>query len=210
MNTDTAAYYSREADRLARGPQLYGGDPSIVALRCFRRYHADALEIIRDGDGRQRWMTPKQMRIQALLARAEVSGQRTTMHAIAKEACVRPSTVSRTILKLEAWRLFAVDVYRGRNGGIRVWRPIGARFELYAIAARQTLARLKRKALNVASTLLRRGGGEVEVPVSARTDLDATFSETPAMKFARQVLEERRRLAIIDPEGEKDAVRPLW
>jgi hypothetical protein len=92
------------------------------------------------------------------------------MTAIGKEAGVCTSTVSRAILKFQGWGIFAVDVTRGRNGGITVTlRRFGDHLQHYAIAA---WARIKNAALNVAFTLTKR----VEGVRTEYVPMDATFS----------------------------------
>lgn len=159
-------------------------DPSTAALRAFRRFHPDARMDYVGRNGDRRWMTAKQMRIHAVIARLSVSQGHLTMSSIALECGVTAGTVSRFILKLQAWGWFAVDVVRGRNGGIRVWPAVGERFRLYAVAARQKIAQLRRR-LNVAS-----------VPLTKDMSVDATFSG--------RTLYARAYLALDDPEGEHD------
>src|SRR5678815_594025 len=93
-------YYAREADRIARGPQLYGGNAQVASLRAFKRYHKDATTDITDLWGRTRWMTHTQAAIHGVLLRSGTSGERTSMSAIASEVGGCVSTVSRAILKI--------------------------------------------------------------------------------------------------------------
>lgn len=144
-------YYAREADRIARGPQFYGGSAEVAALRCFKRYHPLATTETVDAGGVLRWITQKQSRILAVLMR-DAGKPGLKMRLIADETRTCPSTVSRTLLKFQAWGLFAVDIRRGRNGGISVFRAIGDRFADYALRARIKIRALKAKALNVASS----------------------------------------------------------
>jgi hypothetical protein len=157
----------RHIDRMG---EVYG-DPSITALRCFQRYDRNATTDIIDLWGRKRWVTQKQSRVYAILRREAGRSERLTMTAVAQEAHISTSSVSRAILKFQGWGIFAVDVTRGRNGGIRVrLREIGDQLQHYAMAA---WARIKRAALNVAFTFT---GREREVPVTY-LPMDATFSE---------------------------------
>jgi hypothetical protein len=170
-NSGTDDYYAREADRIARGPQLYGGNAQVAALRCFKRYHKDSTTDITDLWGRTRWMTHKQAAIHGVLLRSGTSGERTTMSAIASEVGCCVSTVSRAIWKIASWGIIAVDVTRGRHGGIRVrLRSLGDDLQAYTIAAWE---RVKRAAIKVASTFTKRGEGLT----SSHLVMDATFTE---------------------------------
>lgn len=242
MAVATDRYYAREADRLARGPQLYGGNADIVKLRCFKYYHPDQGSFLTDPTGRNRWLGPKMSRVYAILHRAADTGQRVTMHDIAREAGCCASTVSRAVQRLQAFGFFAIDITRGRNGGIMVrMRRAGDALKHYASAAWRRI----RSWLNVASRSSVSEGEYVYLPVLA----DATFTEDRAIErdgarvlageisvdeaiaatrrrrgrtapdvagprtaadFAAAVIAERRRLAIIDPVGEREAVAPLW
>jgi hypothetical protein len=255
ISAQAMASYQKEADYR---DTFYGGNASVAALRCFRRYHKDArLELV-DQAGSLRWMTQKQARVHAILMRQAVSGERITMTAIAAEVLACTSTVSRAILKFQAWGMFAIDVRRGRNGGISVrLRTLYDDLQGYAKAAWQRIkAAADRARTNVASLINLRGEGyaepEYEPAVQVTNHLlltmDATFMETwdaaerngaklladarrseaqsgpfgvpreshpwedPqwVADFASAVIAERRRLAIIDPAGEAEAVRPLW
>jgi DNA-binding MarR family transcriptional regulator len=209
--TAEQAYYAREADRQARGPQLYGGDASIVALRCFQRYHRDATSDITDGQGMTRWVTKKQARVFGILHRVAMSATgASTMHAIAVEAGVTPSTVSRTIHKLEAWEMYAVEVRRGKYGGITVHRKGWDRFFDYVREARRKLSEARIRAQSNVASIIRGGkqGSEPspETSPSTSTVMDATLKRP---SFASRVAYERAMLALNDPEGEYEAVRPL-
>lgn len=124
-SSDTADYYAREADRQARGMQLYGGNAAVVELRCFKYYHPDQGSFLTDLSGRDRWLGPKASRIWAIAHRS--AGTQTTMTAIAQEAMCCVSTVSRALTRLQAFGLLAVDVKRGRGGGITVRLATAAR-----------------------------------------------------------------------------------
>lgn len=154
-----SSYYVLMAEQQDRQPfrtdRMGVVDDRAFGLRCFRRYSRNAtVDVGVMADGREHWLAPKQSRIWAIVQRELLGDGRTTMKAIAQEANVHPTTVSRTLTKLEAWGEVAVDVVRGKYGGIRLWRPISDRFRLYAIAARQRIARAARHARSkVASTL---------------------------------------------------------
>jgi hypothetical protein len=187
-------HYVRMAEAIERGPQTYGGDPSIVALRCFRRYHKDATVDLQDGFGRDRWITRKQARIHAVLLRHAVAGTPVTMQAVARETRVCPSTVSRAVLKFQAWGMFAIDITRGRNGGMRI---MAATVSSYVSRAKAKMRELLVKAGNVAFTLME----SMERVTYPSRNRDATFRAA--------VLHERLMLAYADPIGENEAVVPL-
>jgi hypothetical protein len=212
MNT-IDSYYAREAERIERGPQNYGGDPKIVALAAFRRYHKDATYDLPDAEGVLRWVTRKQMRVHGIIARISLSPDgRAKMIDIALEAQCSTATVSRTILKLQAWGLFAVDVRRGRNGGITVLRPRVEWMAYYVKAARQKLRDMAFRArIKLASVFL----GEETGGTTATDDLDTyqgnmdeSFSRKPGLT-AENLVYERAMLALTDPEGELESINPL-
>lgn len=228
-------YYAAMADAIERGPQTYGGDAGIASLRCFRRYTRDSHYDLPDAFGGTRWVSAKQLRVYGIIARIAMTPTgRARMSDIAAEARVCPATVSRTVLRLQAWGLFAVDVRRGRGGGITVWRAEGTRFAAYAIAARQRLAAVaKATALKLSSRIqrLRDAGQWVLLAMDEtfnpeyaylvdRQALKARLAEgneayriasaRPLSPFTAAVLRERLRLAAEDPAGEADAVAPLW
>jgi len=229
-------YYARQADQIDRGPQLYGGKAELVKLRCFKYYHPDVGSWMEDPAGRLRWLGPATSRVYAILHRLSSSGERSTMTAIAAEAMCCTSTVSRAVVKLQAYGMFAIDVIRGRNGGLSVRRRrVGDALASYARAA---WARI-RSWINVASltpgtktyvdeygvptdaTFIARDGARV---LAGEISIDEAIANTRARRggsapkdqrfdsqaFATAVYAERRRLAIIDPAGEADAIHPLW
>lgn len=164
----TDDYYAREADRIARGPQLYGGNAAIVQLRCFKYYHPDQGSFLTDPEGRERWLGPKASRVYAILHRLATSGERSTMTSIANEAMCCVSTVSRAVTRLQAFGFFAIDVSRGRHGGITVKLATVARqFRAHIDAAWRRI----RSWINVAS----RSTVTEEGTWSVRTAKDATF-----------------------------------
>lgn len=181
LSADAVAYYARRADAIAKGPQVYGG-PWTVDTRALLRYHRNALQELTLG-GRLRSLTHKQMAIAGAVARISVTQEHATITSIAKEANCVPSTASRFLLKLQAWHAYAIDVTRGRNGGVKVrLRSIGDRLEAYAqrawsrirMAAERALSRTNR---NVASTSSFEEEGVYEVPVGIPVVMDATFME---------------------------------
>jgi len=159
MRTATLAAYGQLADQEARfmaqelDPDrgfMGLNDPSTAALRCFRAFHKDAHLTFVDVNGVTRWMTAKQARVHAILMRHAVSGVGTiTQKAIAAEALCTPSTVSRAVLKFQSWGIFAMIVFRGRNGGMHViLRWATDKLERFAVAAK---ARIRAQLLKVAS-----------------------------------------------------------
>ncbi len=154
--------YAEQAGFTARPNPFMGlNDPKAAGLRCFRRYSREATVDITDLGGYTRWLTQKQSRIYAILDRDSSNGNRVLkMKDIASEAMVCISTVSRTVVKLQAFGLFAIDVTRGRHGGIVVRkRHIGDSLRHYADAAWKRI----RAWINVASTISPSGKGQVQV-----------------------------------------------
>lgn len=211
MNLVTAdAHYGAIIDRNFNQPWTYGGGSRLPSLAFCQRFNRDAhYADVADAQGIAHWVTQKQMRVYGIIARIALSEDgRALMKDIAAEAQCHPTTVSRAILKFQAWGLYAVDVRRGRHGGITVWKATDSRFALYAKAARQKLRELARRAWE---KLHPRSQGEdqavqetVGVPSPYRSDMDATFTA-----FARRVLLERAYLALEDPDGERESISPL-
>jgi hypothetical protein len=164
---DFDRYYaglSDRNDRIEAGrPQIYG-DPSITGLRAFLRYHKDARQdfVI---NGRMRSLTRNQVVMHGLVARVATTHEHATVTSLAKEAHVAPSTVSRFMLKLQAWGEYAIDVTRGRNGGVTIrLRTMGDNLKAYAERAWARIRKTAEKAFlrsagNVASTIPRKGEG---------------------------------------------------
>lgn len=186
MKAGTLSFYMTEADvRDARRESPFFGitDPSVIGLRAFIAYHKDARENYEIA-GKVRSLTHKQVAMYGLMSRLEVTGERTTMTAIAKEAHVVVSTVSRFLLKLQVWGAYTVDVTRGRNGGIVIRKAL-SRFNEYARQAWAKVRSMAEKALsrtkrNVASNIPRRDEGvneAIEDNVVLPNVLDATFTE---------------------------------
>jgi DNA-binding transcriptional regulator GbsR (MarR family) len=144
-------YYAGVSDRNDRieatRPHTYGGDKAITSLRAFQRYDRNATTDIFDLWGQRRWVTQKQSRIYAILRREAGSSSRLTMGMIALEAQVATSSVSRAILKFQGWGIFAVDVTRGRYGGITVaLRMAGDGLADYARRAWERITRIADRA----------------------------------------------------------------
>jgi hypothetical protein len=195
--------YMAMADAITPRPLDYKGgsmgvfDERVAALRCFQRYSKNATRDITDGQGMARWVTQKQARVYGILARVALSATgASTMHAIAAEAGVTPSTVSRTIQKLTAWEMYAVEVRRGKYGGITVHRKGWDRFFDYVREARRKLSerRVTFKS-NVASILLGTGKGPRKTETDSgngRRSMDATLDfddwDTPSPEeVAKQI-----------------------
>jgi hypothetical protein len=191
-----------------------GGDTRLPSLAFCSRYNRDAhYADIADSVGVAHWVTQKQMRIHGILARVSMSVDgRTKMADVAREAQCCTSTVSRTILKLQGWGLFAVDVRRGRNGGITVLRATGSWMASYVRAARQKIRDLKIRAqIKLASMIQGREEGGMTatgLPDTYRLDMDASFSRRPGLT-AENVVYERAMLALTDPDGEYESRHPL-
>jgi len=188
---------------------LGGPDARLPSLAFCSRYNRDAhYADVKDSAGVARWVTQKQMRVHGIIARISLSPSGTArMVDIAVEAQCCTSTVSRTILKLQAWGLFAVDVRRGRNGGITVRKPFGSWAAAYIRAARQKLRDMAFRArIKLASTFQGGRQGLVPVPVQDNVVMDASFRP---VTFGERVVYERAYMAIEDPEGEREAANPL-
>ena len=171
MSADTLAYYQREADRKAREAQVYGGNPELLKLRCFKYYHPDSGSFLTGPDGRAHWLGAKGSRVWAIAQR----DRQTTMKAIAEEALCCVSTVSRTLTRLQSFGMLAVDVTRGRNGGVTIRLPqMVPAMRHYIAAAWKRI----RSWINVAS---RSRGGE-EGTDNTLTVKDATFTEEAAIE----------------------------
>ena len=183
---------------------LGGPDSRLPSLAFCSRYNRDAhYGDVKDSAGIARWVTQKQMRVYGIIARLALGDGRATMLAIAHEAQCHPTTVSRALLKIQAWGLYAVDVRRGRNGGITIWKVTGDRFALYVKAARQKLRELAIRArINVASRI-QRGRGmaivsdqeTVGLPSNDVIDMDATFSAEYLYHEGKRALKEQLRAA---------------
>jgi AraC-like DNA-binding protein len=195
-----------EAFTPAASPFMGLFDERTASLRCFQRYSRNATRDIVDGDGMTRWVSQKQARVQGVIHRLAMSPTGAgTMADIAIEAGCTKSTVSRTIKKLEGWAMYAVEVRRGRYGGITVHRKGWDRFYDYVHEARRKMSDARIRARSKVASIFRRGDGEGSVP---STSLVATLEPGP-MSFGQRVLYERAMLALDDPDGEYEAVRPL-
>ena len=149
MRSESVYVAMAEAETFVRERPTVGlNDPEVASLRAFRAYHKDA----RVGYVGGKWVTKLQARIHAVADRQASSGEPTTIRDIAREVLASPSTVSRTLEKFQAWGLFAVDVRRGKYGGVTIFRVVGRQFASYAKAARDRIRERIRKAFNVAST----------------------------------------------------------
>jgi hypothetical protein len=123
VDRSTVLAYSREADKIERGPQIYGGPVEITSLRAYRAHHKAARLHFMNVDGRTYWMTPKMMRIHAVVSRQATSEkQTTTLHAIASETGVSAGYVSKVIRRLQGWAMIGASTSRGRYGGIFLWK----------------------------------------------------------------------------------------
>jgi hypothetical protein len=188
----TLDFYMQMADA-ELVPRTHPGlvDPRVAALRAFRRYSNSATMDITDPWGQLHWIGTKQGRVFGIVHRLSTSGQKMTMTDIAKEAQCSTSTVSRAVLRFQAWRMFAIDVVRGRHGGISVrLRHVGDELSHYARAAWERLRSVAIRArINVASLINGDRGPEpdteVRTPVTRSSYMDATFNEAWANAEAR-------------------------
>lgn len=143
-------------------------DPRIASLRCFKFYSRESGSFLTSPEGIERWFGPKAAKVYAIAHRD--AGTHTTMKAIAAEAMCCVSTVSRALTRLQAFGFLAVDVKRGRNGGITVrLRRVGDALKHYAAAAWGRI----RSWIKVASRSPETGNDLVTTLVRK----DATFTE---------------------------------
>lgn len=146
MRDSLVEYYARQADRESYGYQAYGGDAAVASLRIFRAYHPDARFAMIDADGVRRWFTPTMLRIHAVLSRESMrpNGDLVKLRTMAAEARTSPGYLSKQLLRMTAWGMFASISVRGRNGGIYLWaRQKGDSFARYAKDAQIHLSTLK-------------------------------------------------------------------
>ena len=210
-------FYAREADRIARGPQLYGGDAAVASLRCFRGYHRDARWATVQRAGIDRWYTDTMMRVEAIALRVGTVGSGYTKTAdIATEARCSRGYVSKMLTRFESWGVIGVIRTRGRNGKLFIFaRSVGDRLDRYMAEAKRRLheanvtrwARRIVRGLNVSSLFPRKGKGMDHVPEDV--DVSNAYMEETFSGFAREVIHERARMAMEDPAGEAEAVAPL-
>lgn len=187
-------HYARMADSRQRAEDrmghVYGGDVAITGLRAFIRYHPDARQDVPIA-GRVRSLTHNQVRMLGLFSRIELTREHTTIRAMAREANVCPSTVSRFMLKVQAWGAYAIDVSRGRYGGVTIRRrQLGDQLADYATRAWERIKRAAdRAAFNVASRLLRRETAPEDGTDTDNSYMDATLNEAwDAAEAAGQLL----------------------
>ncbi len=185
-------------------------DERAAALRCFQRYSKNATRDITDGQGLSRWVTQKQARVYGIIARIALSPSgAATMTAIAQEAMTTTSTVSRTIHKLEAWEMYAVEIRRGKYGGITVHRKGWDRFFDYVHEARRRISEARIRARSKVASIIRGGRGTANGRVPDTSTVMVATLDRQHLSFAERVLYERAMLALEDPEGEYEAKRPL-
>lgn len=184
-----------DADAYERPESPFMGlsNPAAASLRCFQRYSREPHRDVTDGDGISRWVSVKQARVYAIIHRIAMSTDPTAkMSDIAAEAGCTVSTVSRTINKLQGWAMYAIEVRRGRKGGVTVHRRGWDRFSDYVTQARIKIRELAGKARlhvqrrNVASREETYRKDAVELKKTLRT-LDASFTDYMAWREARSV-----------------------
>lgn len=222
MTAFTDDYYAREADRIARGPQNYGGDAAVAALRCFRGYHKDARWAPVMRGGKARYYTDAMMRVEAVALRVGTNGSGyITTRDLAAEAGVSPGYVSKLLTRLEMWGVIGTIRTRGRGGKLFIFaRTVGDRLDHFATYAKRLWQERKlrsevrwvRRHGNVSSQHVLRGRGMRTTPTNT-VRMEETFTTEQLVArwdpFTRAVVHERARLAIEDPEGEQDAAHPL-
>jgi DNA-binding MarR family transcriptional regulator len=161
-----ATVYSAKADASERdpiGPDGVGR-ATVVNGRGFKkwqRFHPEEEVVwIEDADGKDAWITRKQLSVYEHVCAMADAGITSTMTKVAAELGVSVSTVSRTTVKLQAFGLIACLVSRGRYAGLLVVRRskddglkrlrevAKARVRAWAKAAERRLARTK---INLAS-----------------------------------------------------------
>ena len=165
-------------------------DERAAGLRCFQRYSKEATRDIMDGHGQLRWVTKKQSLVAAIVDRVAMSpSARTTMKDIAAEAGCTVSTVSRAIQKLQSFALYAIEVRRGRNGGITVHRRSWDRFWDYVSEARRRIRegriRAQGKLASVIPLMRKSDGGllpKYPVPTVASFTDDDDDGDLPTLR----------------------------
>lgn len=218
-------HYASISDMLDVKPknpvEVYGGDASITALRAFRGYNKEARYEYTDVAGVVRWLTPKMMRVEAVLLRVGTVGSGyTKTKDIAAECQCSPGYVSKLIARFQAWGVVGVISTRGRNGKLFVFaREVGDKLDHFAEWARRKLsaAKVRKMAkivrgINVSSHLDERkrvGISSNSLPVSMEETFSPGWVPSTLSPFARRVVHERARLAIEDPDSEAEAVAPL-
>jgi len=117
-------YYGNMADARERDPIVDPADANRATVplgrgfALWQRMNAGAqLVWIDDFEGRPRALTPKQALVISF-ARSMVDGRMLTMRAMAVELGVNVSTVSRALVKAQAWGLLVYMVGRGRFAGL--------------------------------------------------------------------------------------------
>ncbi len=122
---------------------------------------------IDDMEGNPRAITPKQAQV-AALALQMIEGTGMTMRAMAIALNVSVSTVSRALVKLEAWGIIRYFVGRGRFAGLVIFRAAkGDGMERLRVAAKARVqrwklaaeARVSRLWINVAPYIYEEGRG---------------------------------------------------
>jgi hypothetical protein len=157
-------------------------------------------------------MTPTMMRVEAIILRiGSVGSGYTNTAAIAQEARCSRGYVSKLLSRFEAWGEIGIIRTRGRNGKLFMFaRSVGDKLDHYMEEAKRRLhaqkvrrmARAMRRALNVSSIRSVQGMSNSELPT--KYVMEETFTG-----FAREVIHERAKLALDDPDGEAEAVAPL-
>ena len=143
---DERALRMERADRAMRARSFVQSDGLMPLTprprgRFNNRFRPGETRILITNDlGRPVECSPTQSAVYSLVV---ASTGPVTMRAIAEQLKVAPSTVSRAMTMLAAFRLLAYDVVRGRNGGVKVLSLAWADLKVRARKAHARIAHEK-------------------------------------------------------------------
>ncbi len=132
-------YYGLMADREDKRRMWVSPD---AVLSTMRLYFPGIQVIWITRKGRRVCITAKMARILAICERERKRGRGTTLGAIAKEARVSRSYVSRVLTRFDWWCFFDVVTLRGRSGGVwfaKTWERVRRETSRYARRATRDL-----------------------------------------------------------------------
>lgn len=109
-------YYEIRKNDDRKGWVTVGGDG--FALRAYQHWHPIATIHTVSFNGREFWLTGKQLSIWTYVMGYYRRGKRCTLAAIAEYANCSRATVSRFLKRLDLWRVVDAISIRGRNGGM--------------------------------------------------------------------------------------------